>query len=369
MSGGVNLDNKVKNIFSNSEVQVDCILIKNSDEPFIDNNFFYVTRLDKGLFEGSIAILYPDGNLELIVSELEAETAKQVKADIKSYKSKKEYNDILDRTISSFKNIGLNFNGISHKDFDKLKYEFPKINFLDVSEAFQKSRLIKDELEIKLIKEACRISDNVMEKVPDILNIGMKEYELSAEIDYLMQKNGADKSAFETICSFGANSAEPHYSHGDKKLTQGDFVLCDIGACFRKYNSDITRTFVFGKASTQQKEMHKIVLDAQKIAFETINQGLKACDVHNKVKSFIDNSKFKDRFIHSTGHSLGLAVHDGGARIGSDCELELKENMVFTVEPGIYLPGYGGVRIEDDIIIKKSKIEVLSKSPRELIEI
>jgi len=363
------LDNKVQNIFINSEEQVDCILIKNSDEPFIDVNFFYVTRLDKGLFEGSVAILYPDGNIKLIVSELELETTKQAKAEIKSYKNKKEYKEILNSSISSFRNIGLNFNGISHKDYYKLKDEFPKINFLDVSESFQKSRLIKDEQEINLIKKACRISDKVMEKVPEILNIGMKEYELSAEIDYLMQKNGADKTSFETICSFGKNSSEPHYSHGDKKLTKGDFILCDFGACFRKYNSDITRTFVFGKASSQQKEMHKIVLDAQKIAFNAINPGLKACDIHNKVKSFIDSSRYKDRFIHSTGHSLGLAVHDGGARLGSDCDLGLKENMVFTVEPGIYLPGYGGVRIEDDVLIKKSGIEVLSKSPRELLEI
>jgi Xaa-Pro dipeptidase len=363
------LNKKVKNIFSNSKDQIDCILIKNSDEPFIDNNFFYVTGLDKGLFEGSVAILYPDGNIKLIISELELETAKKTKAEIKFYKNKKEYKEILNSSISSFKTVGLNFNGISLKDFNKLIDEFPKINFLDASESFQKSRLIKDELEIKLIKEACRISDKVMEKIPNILIIGMKEYELAAEIDYLMQRNGANKSAFETISSFGKNSSEPHYTHGDKKLKKGDFVLCDFGAYFKKYNSDITRTFVFGRASNKQKEMHKIVLDAQKIGFETIKPDLKACDVHKKVSSFIDSSDYKGRFIHSTGHSLGLSVHDGEVRLGSDCEFELKENMVFTVEPGIYLPGYGGVRIEDDVLITKKGIELLSKSPRELLEI
>lgn len=363
------MENRVQNIFNNTKEQLDCILIKNSDEPFIDDNFFYVTGLDKGLFEDSIAILYPDGNIKLIVSELELEIAKKAKAEIKFYKNKKEYNEILNTSISAFKNIGLNFKGISLKDFYKLINEFPKINFLDVSESFQKSRLIKDKLEIELIKEACRISDYVMEKIPEILNIDMKEYELAAEINYLMQRNGADKPAFETISSFGKNSSEPHYSHGNYKLKKGDFVLCDFGACFKKYNSDITRTFVFDKASSKQKEMYKIVKEAQSICFEMIKPGLKACDVHKEVASFIDNTDYKGRFIHSTGHALGLSVHDGDYRLGSDCGLELKENMVFTIEPGIYLPGYGGIRIEDDILIKKEGIEVLTKSTREFLEI
>jgi len=365
---GVNLDSRVQNIFRNSEEQIDCILIKNSDEPFIDNNFFYAAGLDKGLFEGSIAVLYPEGNIKLIVSQLELEIAKKTEAEVNFYKNKKEYDEILNDSISQFNNVGLNFDSITHKDFTSLKDQFPRINFLDVSESFQKSRLIKDKEEINLIKEACRISDKIVEKIPEILKPEMKEYELAAEIDYLMQKNGADKSAFETISSFGKNSSEPHYSHGESKLKEGVFVLCDFGACHKKYNSDITRTFVFGKASNEQKEMYDTVLGAQKTGFEAIRPGIKACEVHKKVSAFIDDSKYKGRFIHSTGHSLGLAVHDGG-RLGDNCEMELKEGMVFTVEPGIYIPGFGGVRIEDDILIKKDGIEILSKSPKDLIEI
>jgi len=363
------LNNKVKNIFRNSKEKIDCILIKNSNEPFIDDNFFYVTGLNQGLFEGSIAILYPDGHIKLIVSELELETAKKTNAEIKFYKNKKEYKESLKKAISSFKTVGLNYYGLLHKDFYKLEKDFPKTDFLDVSESFQKSRLIKDETEIKLIRQACRISDKVIKKIPDILRIGMKEYELAAEIDYMMQKNGADKSAFETISTFGKNTSEPHYSHGENKLKKGDFVLCDFGACFKKYNSDITRTFVFGKASVKQKEMYKVVYEAHKIGINTIKPGLKAYEVHKKVSSFIDSTEYKGRFIHSTGHALGLSVHDGEFRLGADSDFELKQNMVFTIEPGIYLPGYGGVRIEDDVLIKKDKIEFLTKSPRELIEI
>ena len=150
---------------------------------------------------------------------------------------------------------------------------------------------------------------------------------------------------------------------------EGDFVLCDFGACFRKYNSDITRTFVFGKASEIQKEMYETVFEAQRIGFEKTKSGAKACDVHNAVESYINNTKFKGRFIHSTGHPLGLSVHDGDQRLGVNCDMELKENMVFTIEPGVYISEIGGVRIEDDILIKKDGIESLTKSSRQLIEI
>ena len=351
------------------EKKPDAIYIKNSEEPHIDDNFFYVTGLHQGLFEGSAAILYPDGNIDLVVPQLEFESAKKANVNINVYKSEEEFYDILKESLSSLQNIGLNFKGISLKDFLKLKNKLSTPDFFDASEAFEKTRLIKDELEIRLIKNACEIVDNVVKKIPEILHDGMHEFELAAEIDYLMQKNGADKSAFETISSFGKNTAEPHYSHGDTKLNMGDFVLCDFGANFRKYNSDITRTFVFGKISEQQKEMYETVMKAQQIAFDKIRDGLKGLEVHKAVDSFIESTKFKGRFIHSTGHSLGLAVHDGGYRLSQNCELELKENMVFTIEPGVYLPGIGGIRIEDDVLIKKDGLEILTKSPRELIEV
>ena len=363
------MKDRVKNIFKNAVSKPDIILIKNSSEPFIDNNFFYTTGLHKGLFEGSIAILFPDGNIDIIVSELESETAKKADVNICVYKNQSEYSKILQQSISNSKNIGVNFKAITYNDFYNFNKKFSDLKFLDVSESFEKTRLVKDEIEINLIKKACNIVDKVVEKIPELLCENIKEYELAAEIDYLMQKNGADKAAFETISSFGKNTSEPHYSHGSTILKASDFVLCDFGACHKKYNSDITRTFVFGKTSEIQIEMYKTVLDAQGLAFENSKSGVKASDVHNIVDSFINSTKFKGRFIHSTGHSLGLSVHDGNARLSQFSNLILEENMVFTIEPGIYLPGFGGVRIEDDVLIKKNGIEILTKSSKQLIEI
>lgn len=363
------MEKRIKNIFDNIEKKPDAILIKNSDEPYIDDNFFYVAGLVNGLFESSAAVLFQDGSIDLVVSELESEIAKKAKANIRVYKSEKDFDNILKDSISSSNVVGLNFKGISQKEFCKLKERLPGIEFIDVSEPFEETRIVKDEPEIKSIRKACEIVDKVMEKIPEILNEGIHEYELTAEINYLMQKNGADKPAFETISSFGKNTAEPHYTHGDVVVKNGDFVLCDFGACFRKYNSDITRTFVFGKASDKHREMYETVLEAQRIGFETAKAGVKANEVHHAVESYINSTKFKGRFIHSTGHPLGLAVHDGSARFSDANKFELKENMVFTIEPGVYLPGCGGVRIEDVVLIKKSGVEILTKTSREFVEI
>jgi Xaa-Pro dipeptidase len=363
------LEKRIKNIFNNLDKKSDIILIKNSSEPYIDNNFFYITGLETGLFEGSIAILFPDGNVDLLVSELESETAKKGYGNIKVYQNEKDFQDLLKESISSSKKIGLNFKGISHFHFLKFKTNYPRIEFFDVSKSFEKSRLIKDKFEINSIKKACNIVDKVIERIPGILFEGMAEYELAAEINYIMQKNGADKAAFDTISSFGKNASQPHYTHGETRLKKGDFVLCDIGASFKKYKSDITRTFIFGKATDKQKKMYSTVLDAQKIAFILTKSGIKAWDVHKAVDMSINDSEFKGKFIHSTGHSLGLSVHDGDWRLSYNSDLELKENMVFTIEPGLYLPEIGGVRIEDDVLIKKDGIEILTKSQRNLIEI
>ena len=363
------MENRVKKIFENLESKPDAIIIKNSGEPFIDDNFFYVTGLEQGLFEGCTAVLFPDGKIELVVSELESEVAYKSNATVSVYKSMVEYQDVLKNIIGSLSLIGLNFNGITYKDLQKLKSIFSNPDFLDVSQALSKSRAIKDKEEIEKIKQAAKIVDYVVEKIPDIVHHNMKEYELAAEIDYLMMKNGADRPGFDTISSFGKNSSQPHYTHGSSVLNIGDFVLCDFGACFKKYNSDITRTFVFGKPSEKQEKMHGVVRSAQEKAFEKIMPGVKGKEVHNLVESFINSSDFAGRFIHSTGHSLGIAVHDGGLGLGPESDVELLENMVLTVEPGIYIPGFGGVRIEDDILVTKNGLEILTKSNRDLIEI
>ncbi|MBN2066499.1 MAG: aminopeptidase P family protein [Candidatus Thermoplasmatota archaeon] len=363
-SSDVSVEHRVKRVFSHLTVQPDLILLQNASEPFIDDNFFYVTGLDQGLFEGSTALLYPDGGLDLIVSELEAETAKHTDAHLHTYKKKETSNGLFQPQLASATTIGINFAGIAHQQFMKLLEQFPSKQFIDVSDAFTKSRAIKDATELAHIKRACHIADQVMEKIPELTRESLYEYELAAEIGYLLQKHGADKPAFDIISSFGAHTAEPHYTHGKTRLHRGDLVLCDFGACFKKYNSDITRAFIFGSPSKQQQDMYDTVLEAQEIGIETARAGINACDVHRAVSKYIEKSPFAGRFIHSTGHSLGLAVHDGGIGFTDECTDILQEHMVLTIEPGVYLPGIGGVRIEDDVLIKKQGVEFLTTASK-----
>ena len=356
-------------VFQNCEEKPDAIVLKNPGEPVVDLNFFYATGLNHGLFEGCVAVLYPNGTITLIVSSLESELAKSVDASILTFSSHEEFNIHLKNSLQSCKKIGLNYNIFSLKDFKRLNDIMPEFNFLSVSEAFSKARQVKDKNEIDKVRQAAKIVDKVMEKMPEIVNEDMYEYQLAAKINYLMQKFGADKPAFDTISSFGANTSKPHYSHGNNQLKQEDIIICDFGACFNLYNSDITRTFVLGKSSEMHNLMHSVVKNAQKVAFEQIKPGIKAKVIHKLVEDYINNTEMKGYFIHSTGHSLGLGVHDGGVGFSSDCDIILEEGMILTVEPGVYIPDFGGVRIEDDILITSDGIEILTNSNRELIEI
>lgn len=362
------MTSRVKTVFSHCTSPVDAILVKNGTEPILDENFFYLTDLVQGVFEGCLAVAYPDGHVEAVVSELEAQSATRTTATVSVYHTKQEFRDILNRLIGSLKNIGINAEGLTVRDQDSLKKILTKAEFVDVSAAFTAARLVKDAEELDRIRAACGIVDRVAESLPDVITEGMTENDLAAEIDYSLLKEGADRPSFDTISSSGANTAEPHYGHGDVPLKKGGFVLCDFGALHQRYASDLTRTWVLGSSTAQQRAVYEVVLRAQQQAFDAIAPGVSTGVVDIAARTVIDGSAFKGRFIHSTGHSLGLAVHDG-ERFSAEAKVLLEENMVFTVEPGVYLPGVGGVRIEDDIRVMSHGCEVLTKAGKVFTEL
>lgn len=358
------MNTKLKKIYGNLEKEVDLIYIENGSDP--DMNFFYLTGVESGLFEGCAALAYPD-SLELVVSLLEEESAKKAKKDrMHIFKKREEKKDILKKKLNVDR-IGINGKNLSYDSYKKLK-EITKAEIIDVSTALSKARLVKEKDEIEKIRKACNIVSEVCEEIKSYIKEGIKEYELSAEMTYLMLKKGATEPSFTNICSFGENTAEPHYTAGNRVLKKGDYVLLDFGARRKRYVSDITRTFVFGKAEARQKEIYETVLKAQDIGFENVKVGEKGGNAHKAVENFINSTKYKGRFTHSLGHSIGLAVHDGYS-LHPSVDLTLEENMIFTVEPGIYIPKYGGVRIEDDVLIKKDKIETLTKASKNFIEL
>ena len=310
----------------------------------------------------------PD-KVRVITSILEELSAKRGGNELHIYSSSDERKELLRKLVGDAKKIGLNFSGLSLKDFDTIKEILGERQYINVSDAILEARKVKDDEEIKIMREAAKIASEVADEIPEYLYEGIREYELAAKIVYEMMRRGAEDAAFTTIAAFGENSAEPHYTAGSRKLKKGDFVLTDFGARYHRYNSDITRTFVFGRATEMQKDIYYTVLEAQRIGIESIRAGVHGKEVDAKVKDYINSTKFKGKMTHSTGHGLGLAVHD---HIGLSVFMDqvLKDGMVVTVEPGIYIPGFGGVRIEDDVVVRKDGYEILtSAQKKELIEV
>ena len=358
------MKSRIKNIYDKVEEDVDAIFLYNSTKPHVDMTFFYVTGLIRGEYEGCGALLFPDGSSELMISVLEEESAKKADMPITTIKNNDEREDWMEENLSSLDKIGVNAAELTYSGFKKIK-EASDAEIVDVSDEITEARCIKDEEEIKRLKKACDITSEVAEKIVDYVEPGVKEYELAAELSYMMKKRGATGDAFEIIASSGPNTAEPHYTAGDREVEQGDFVLFDFGALFKRYRADITRTYVVGELEDKQERMYKTVKKAQQKALDKIKAGIKGKEVHNTAQEIIDSTEFEGRFTHGLGHGLGLSVHDGSG-LSPNIDVTLEEGMVFTVEPGIYIPGYGGVRIEDDIVVTEDGCEILTSADKEL---
>jgi len=360
---------RLRRVFENASEELDVIAIVNQSRP--DPNFFYISGYRSGLFEGSMLFLFPDGRIEVLTSLLEEEAARQRKdyaVHVERSYDRSGHRRMVSSILKGRGRVGINFQGISHRDYAGLKALLGGKELIDVSDALSKSRLVKDPDELEALSRAARIISKVVDGVPGLVNAGMTERALKAEIDYLMVKEGADSPSFESIVAFGENSAIPHYSAGERRLRRGDNVLVDVGARYRLYCSDITRTFFFGRAAPSQREAYAKVLEAQTDATACIKEGVTGRAVHMVAAKVIDHSRFRGRFTHGLGHSIGLEVHDG-AGLSLRNPSRLKQNMVMTVEPGIYLPGEGGVRIEDDVVVTRDSCTTLTTGSKELLEI
>jgi len=367
------MERRVKTLYERIEEHEDkvpdVVVLANGVDPMLDMTFYYATRLESGLFEGSMAVLHPDGNLDVITSLLEAESASKGDFDLHVFKTGEEMKEILGKMIKDSGTIGINGGEVTYKNYVLLKDLAPNAEIMDVAKPVTFTRMVKDDSEISILRKACRIASEVAGEMTGFIREGVIEYEVAAEMCYRMQKKGAIGPAFDTIVAFGKNSAEPHYHAGEAVLKKGDFVLLDFGALYKRYRSDITRTYFCGQASDVQREMYDVVLEAQRRALDAIQVGAKASEPHAVAADYINSTKYKDKFTHGLGHGLGLATHDGGGLNPRAEDVVLKEGMVFTVEPGVYEPGFGGVRIEDDVVVRKGGPEILTTASRDVFEL
>jgi len=226
----------------------------------------------------------------------------------------------------------------------------------------------KDAGELKLLKKAAEITDTAFERVLQIIRPGVGENEVRAELEYQMMMLGSEKPGFETIIASGPRSAMPHGVASEKKIKKGEFVTLDFGAVYEGYHADMTRTVVVGKANSKQKKIYNLVLKAQIAGIKKAKAGLKGSEVDKHVRDIITRAGYGKNFGHGLGHGLGLQIHEE-PRLTPLSDTVLEPNMVVTVEPGIYLDGWGGVRIEDDIIITRNGCRVINKSDKSLIEL
>lgn len=229
-------------------------------------------------------------------------------------------------------------------------------------------RIIKTPEEIEKLKIAETIGDKAFEHVINIIKCGMTELEVAAELEYVMKKNGAESLSFDTIVASGANSSLPHAVPGNRVIREGDFVLMDFGCKYDGYCSDMTRTIVMGTASQKQREIYDIVLKAQTEAMKYIKAGVTGGEIHNIASKVIEDAGYGDCFGHGLGHSVGMFIHEN-PRFSPSEKSVIMAGTIETVEPGIYIPDFGGVRIEDMILVTEDGFENLTHSPKKLFEI
>jgi len=227
---------------------------------------------------------------------------------------------------------------------------------------------VKEKEEIDSIKKAVKISDIAFERILNLVAPGIRERELAAELEYQMLMLGSEQAAFETIVASGYRSAMPHGVASTKKVKKGDFVTFDFGATVNGYVSDITRTVVVGKATARQKKIYGIVLRSQKAGIRKVKAGVTGVAVDAACRNIINKAGYQKNFGHGTGHGIGYVVHTG-PRVSPLSKDKLKPNNVITIEPGIYIDGWGGVRIEDDVVVTRSGGKVLNKAEKKLLEL
>ncbi|WP_427902867.1 M24 family metallopeptidase [Metamycoplasma alkalescens] len=261
----------------------------------------------------------------------------------------------------NYKTIGTEEDYLKIQTFEHFKKMLPKTTFKNL--IGQQYRIKKDEEEITKIQEACLISLQAFEELKKLLEEGMTELEASNKLGYLMRLFGAEKESFESIVAFGPNTAEPHHHPTNRKLADGDIVKVDFGAQFEGWASDITRTFFFGKPKASSGELIdilNIVTEAQKLGREAVKPGIKASEIDKICREYIESKGYGKFFSHSTGHGVGIDVHELPS-VSKNSDIELEEGMIITVEPGIYIEGLGGARIEDTILVTKDSSKVLSR--------
>ncbi len=265
------------------------------------------------------------------------------------------------------KKIGFESENITILVRDKISKNLKKVELVKTEGVFSELRVVKDKSEMYNLRQAAKITDESLQEVLQLVKPGIRELDLAVELEYRFRSKGG-AIAFDTIVASGWRGALPHGKASTKRIKKGEMITFDIGASYRGYCADLTRTVVLGKANKKQKEVYNIVLQAQSAAIDAVKPGASGKEVDRVAREHIADAGYGEYFGHGLGHGIGLIVHDSPV-LSPKSDWVLQEGMVTTVEPGIYIPKWGGIRIEDDVVVTSKGCSILNKSPKELIEL
>lgn len=338
------------------EANLDCLIISDI------NNIRYITG-----FTGSEAWLLISENASFIAVDFRYK--EQVKIEVANCRPLVIQTDISkwlpEIVYHACKNrLGFESNNISYLNYQKIKdvlKDILSITLIPVNNLVEELRSVKDEEEILNIIKATQITDDTINYAASMLDVGITEKYLAWEMERYMRDNGGDSISFEFIVASGHNSSMPHSKPTDKKININEPIILDVGTKYNGYCSDVSRTFFIGKDSDKFNELYDIVLAAQMTAFSIMEAGMSGKEADYIAREIITQYGYSDYFGHGLGHGIGLSVHEL-PRLNSNSKDVLLENMVYTIEPGVYIPGWGGIRIEDTVMIKNGKPVSLSKA-------
>ncbi len=345
---------KLRKILSKSDI--DTIFISSKD------NIKYYSG-----FTGTLAfLLISETNAVIVTDSRYTIRAQEECPDYKIYKLKSGDNWIKNSTIQiKAKTIGFEGNQLSVNMLNQLKERSENnLNWKDFSNEITHQRVIKSESEIKLIDEVISISDKAFNNVSKIISVGMTEKEIAWEMEKEMRNLGADSISFDTIVASGLNGAKPHHSPTDKEIMNDEAITIDMGAKLNGYCSDLTRTIFIGNPDEKFKKIYNIVLRSQLISLETAKEGMSGEEIDKISRDIISNEGFGENFGHSLGHGVGLEVHENPG-VGPNSKNKIEPGMIYTIEPGIYIEGWGGIRIEDMVLMTDNGNKLLSHADKE----
>ena len=328
------------------------------------HNLRYFTNFKGG--EGIALITEKDRYLFVDPRYTMAATEEAVDFNVIEYAPGKRIAAIKDK-LNGILKLGFEDFYMSYSEYKIFCDNFESTEFTPVSNKVELTRMIKSEEEIDFLRQAEKIAVDAFSNTIPFLKEGITETEIAAELEYQMRKIGAEGPSFETIVVSGYKSGMPHGKPGQKKLDYGDFVTMDFGCVYNGYCSDMTRTVVIGKADDEQKKIYETVKKAQHAGLDAIKEGVTCSFADNVARKIIEEAGYGKYFGHSLGHGVGMLIHEM-PNVSSRCNVVLKENMIVTCEPGIYLQN-GGVRIEDMVRVTKDGCENLTDFTKELLEI